>query len=56
MFCGKNNIKFFCNLYSRVYGPVEKQDGVFAEVQPMLTSLLDGYIFFQLYHTLHFKN
>ncbi|KAJ8315077.1 hypothetical protein KUTeg_007227 [Tegillarca granosa] len=29
--------------YERVYGPTEKQDGVFAEVQPMLTSLLDGY-------------
>ncbi|ESO93373.1 hypothetical protein LOTGIDRAFT_232780 [Lottia gigantea] len=29
--------------YERVYNPSEKQDIVFDEVQPMLTSLLDGY-------------
>lgn len=29
--------------YERVYSPTEKQESVFDEVQPMLTSLLDGY-------------
>ncbi|XP_048769438.2 kinesin-like protein KIF25 isoform X2 [Ostrea edulis] len=29
--------------YERVFGPTESQNGVFDEVQPMLTSLLDGY-------------
>ncbi|XP_005104593.1 kinesin-like protein KIF25 isoform X2 [Aplysia californica] len=29
--------------YERVYSPSEKQESVFDEVQPMLTSLLDGY-------------
>ncbi|GFN80900.1 kinesin-like protein kif25 [Plakobranchus ocellatus] len=29
--------------YERVYSPNEKQEAVFDEVQPMLTSLLDGY-------------
>ncbi|XP_076445577.1 kinesin-like protein KIF25 [Babylonia areolata] len=29
--------------YERVYNPEEKQEAVFDEVQPMLTSLLDGY-------------
>ncbi|KAK3098485.1 hypothetical protein FSP39_019927 [Pinctada imbricata] len=29
--------------YERVYEPKESQSGVFDEVQPMLTSLLDGY-------------
>ena len=28
----------------RVYDMVESQNGVFDEVQPMLTSLLDGYV------------
>lgn len=29
--------------YERVYAPVETQEAVFDEVQPMITSLLDGY-------------
>lgn len=29
--------------FERVFGPTETQNGVFDEVQPMLTSLLDGY-------------
>lgn len=29
--------------FFRVYNPGEKQEAVFDEVQPMLTSLLDGY-------------
>ncbi|XP_078659251.1 kinesin-like protein KIF25 [Branchiostoma floridae x Branchiostoma belcheri] len=29
--------------YERVYAPLECQDAVFEEVQPLLTSLLDGY-------------
>lgn len=29
--------------FERVFGPAETQNGVFDEVQPMLTSLLDGY-------------
>jgi kinesin family protein 25 len=29
--------------FSRVYNPGECQEAVFDEVQPMLTSLLDGY-------------
>ncbi|KAL8570555.1 hypothetical protein ACOMHN_008912 [Nucella lapillus] len=29
--------------YERVYNPEERQEAVFDEVQPMLTSLLDGY-------------
>ncbi|CAH1799654.1 unnamed protein product [Owenia fusiformis] len=29
--------------FERVYSPLENQDTVFEEVQPMLTSLLDGY-------------
>lgn len=30
-------------IFLRVYNPGEKQEAVFDEVQPMLTSLLDGY-------------
>ncbi|XP_064628538.1 kinesin-like protein KIF25 [Lineus longissimus] len=29
--------------YDRVFAPIEGQDSVFGEVQPLLTSLLDGY-------------
>ncbi|KAM9234721.1 kinesin-like protein KIF25 [Dugong dugon] len=29
--------------FERVYGPAEAQDAVFADVRPLLTSLLDGY-------------
>ncbi|XP_061193332.1 kinesin-like protein KIF25 isoform X2 [Saccostrea echinata] len=29
--------------YERVFGPTESQNDIFEEVQPMLTSLLDGY-------------
>lgn len=45
--CSCDNIYIFnlvnhCTLFLRVYSDLESQDAVFADVAPLLTSLLDG--------------
>lgn len=45
--CSCDNISIFslvnhCTLFLRVYNDLESQDAVFADVAPLLTSLLDG--------------